>query len=484
MRLLAVFAIVGGLVAPGAGPEWPLAGQNTHNTRHAAEERIIGPGNVGRLTSRWTSVVGGSVLATPTVSRGVVYVPAGENLLALTAADGTVRWSRPISEYTGAEGDLSRSSPAIYEDLLVIGNLAATPTSGAWLLGVEASTGTLRWRTKVDSERFSQITGSVVIDRGIVYAGVSSRQSAMTDRPYTFRGSVVALDARTGRLLWQTYTVPAGYTGGAVWGSTPVVDRRRGRVYVGTGQNHTVPDGVCETPVQTGCTKPAEDNHIDAVLALDRETGAVVWSRKTLTADAYNASDPTGPDHDFGSGPNLYTTRGGRQLLGIGQKSGLYWALDPDTGRVVWRTRAGPGSASGGIMWGSATDGRRVYTAVVNGDGKPYTIRSATGETSVITGGSWSALDAATGRVLWQTADPAGAGDAGFVTTANGVVYAGSTATTGDNMYALDAATGAIRWRFPSGGPVIAGAAVVNGTVYWGSGYWYAPNDKLHAFAP
>lgn len=70
------------------------------------------------------------------------------------------------------------------------------------------------------------------------------------------------------------------------------------------------------------------------------------------------------------------------------------------------------------------------------------------------------------------------------MTTANGVVYAGSTATTGDNMYALDAATGAIRWRFPSGGPVIAGAAVVNGSVYWGSGYWYAPNDKLHAFAP
>jgi polyvinyl alcohol dehydrogenase (cytochrome) len=257
-------------------------------------------------------------------------------------------------------------------------------------------------------------------------------------------------------------------------------------VYVATGQNHTVPAGVCKTPVETGCAEPAADNHIDAVLALDRRTGAVVWARKTLTADAYNASDPTGPNYDFGSGPNLYTTAGGRQLLGIGQKSGLYWALDPSTGRVVWKTQVGPGSTAGGIMWGSAADGRRVYTAVVNGDRVPYQIRSVTGETSVITGGSWAALDAATGRIIWQTADPQGAGDAGFVTSANGVVYAGSLAADGDNMYALDAATGTIKWRFPCGGSVIAGGAVVDGSLYWGSGYFYpagADNDTFYAFS-
>lgn len=494
-RAVAAVVVAGGLavaVPPAAvgnrdGADWPVAGHDVHNTRHASAERVVGPGNVATLAPKWTSTVEGGVAATPAVSRGVVYVPdLGGNLWALDTADGDVRWSRRISEYTGASGDISRSTPALHRDLLVLGNLAATPESGAWLLGVEASTGALRWRTKVDDQAWSQLTGSVVIDRGVVYAGVSSRQSAMAG-PYTFRGSVVALDARTGRLLWQTYTVPAGYTGGAVWGSTPVVDRRRGLVYVGTGQNHTVPDGVCTTPIETGCAAPAHDNYIDAVLALDQRTGTVVWVRKTLTADAYNATDPTGPDYDFGSGPNLYTTAGGRQLLGIGQKSGLYWALDPATGRVVWKTQVGPGSAAGGIMWGSATDGRRVYAAVVNGDNKPYPIRSVTGETSVITGGSWAALDAATGRIVWQTADPQGAGDAGFVTTANSVVYAGSMAPDGDNMYALDAATGTIRWRFPSGGAVIAGAAVVDGTVYWGSGYYYpegADNDTFYAFSP
>jgi polyvinyl alcohol dehydrogenase (cytochrome) len=494
MRALAVVVLVGGLAVVGpsaadgsrAGTDWPVAGHDVHNTRHASGEHRVGPDNVAALRPLWTSTVEFGVAATPSVSRGVVHVPdLGGNLWAFDAGDGAVRWSRRISEYTGVAGDISRSTPAVHGGLLVLGNLAATPDSGAWLVGVDAATGALRWRTKVDGEPWSQITGSPVVDQGVVYAGVSSRQSAMAG-PYTFRGSVVALDARTGRLLWQTHTVPDGYTGGAVWGSTPVVDRRRGLIYVGTGQNHTVPDGVCETPVETGCAVPAADNHIDAVLALDRRTGGVVWARKTLTADAYNATDPTGPDYDFGSGPNLYTTPGGRQLLGIGQKSGLYWALDPGTGRVVWTTRVGPGSASGGIMWGSATDGRRVYTAVVNGDQEPYTIRSVTGETSVVTGGSWAALDAATGRIIWQTADPHGAGDAGFVTTANGVVYAGSMAGDGDNMYALDAATGTVRWRFPSGGAVVAGAAVVNGTVYWGSGY-YSPdgvdNDTFYAFS-
>ena len=98
-------------------------------------------------------------------------------------------------------------------------------------------------------------------------------------------------------------------------------------------------------------------------------------------------------------------------------------------------------------------------------------------------------MDPATGKILWQTPDPAGSFDIGFVSVANGVVYGGSVATTGTNMYALDAATGKIRWSFASGGSVTGGAAIVDGSVYWGSGYcgtecFTAPtnNDKLYAF--
>jgi polyvinyl alcohol dehydrogenase (cytochrome) len=98
-------------------------------------------------------------------------------------------------------------------------------------------------------------------------------------------------------------------------------------------------------------------------------------------------------------------------------------------------------------------------------------------------------MDQATGKILWQTPDPQGSFDIGFVSTANGVVYGGSVATTGTNMYALDAATGKILWSFASGGSVTGGAAIVDGSVYWGSGYcgtecFTAPtnNNKVYAF--
>jgi polyvinyl alcohol dehydrogenase (cytochrome) len=287
---------------------------------------------------------------------------------------------------------------------------------------------------------------------------------------------VVALDAATGHILWKTYTVPTGYAGGAVWGSTPAIDPSAGQLYVATGNNYTAPAGVCTNPGQTGCSAPAADDHADSILALDLRTGSIRWSTGTMSTDVFtlvcgtNPAPNCGPDFDFGSGPNLIQLPSGRKLVGAGQKSGVYWALDPATGAVVWHTQVGPGSSSGGILWGSATDGRHIYAAIGNLYGTSYSITSASGETSTTTGGSWAALDAATGRILWQVADPQQAADIGYVTVANGVVYAGSTANNGNDMYALNAASGKVLWGFASGGPVKSGAAIVQGTVFWGSG--------------
>ena len=178
--------------------------------------------------------------------------------------------------------------------------------------------------------------------------------------------------------------------------------------------------------------------------------------------------------------------------LGAGQKSGVYWAVDPATGKVVWQTQVGPAGNGGlgGIEYGAATDGRRIYAAEGDTANIPYTLGGSgpyAGQT--VTGGSWAALDPATGKILWQTPDPQGAFDISFVSTANGVVYGGSLAATGTNMYALDAATGKILWSFASGGSVTGGAAIVDGSVYWGSGYcgtacFATPtnNDKMYAF--
>jgi polyvinyl alcohol dehydrogenase (cytochrome) len=246
-------------------PDWTSAGQNSHNTRDAATEHIIGPGNVADLVPRWILTTTGNVAATPTVSDGVVYVPdLGGTLWAVKASSGSVLWSASVGSYVGVPFDVSRTSPAVDGNEIVIGTGAesATPADpvGAYLVGINAATGALLWRTKVASDPYAMITGSPVIDDGVVYAGVSSADELVSLTP-TFRGSVVALSARTGQVLWQTYTAPPGYTGNSVWGSTPVVDHTTGLVYVTTGNNYTVPAGVCQTPVQTGCAPPAADDY-------------------------------------------------------------------------------------------------------------------------------------------------------------------------------------------------------------------------------
>jgi polyvinyl alcohol dehydrogenase (cytochrome) len=150
-------------------------------------------------------------------------------------------------------------------------------------------------------------------------------------------------------------------------------------------------------------------------------------------------------------------------------------------------TQAGPGGTGGGLQWGSAVDGQRVYTANSNSNFKPWQLPDA----SVTYRGVWSALDIATGEVLWQRTTPyddaGGWGDtSGPVTTANGVVFSCSVGSHGW-MYALNAATGDVLWSFESNGSCLSGAAISRGQVFWGSGYSNfglgEPNNKLYAFS-
>jgi polyvinyl alcohol dehydrogenase (cytochrome) len=297
----------------------------------------------------------------------------------------------------------------------------------------------------------------------------------------------------------QTYTVPdnggqpTGYSGGAIW-QPPAIDPVKGVIYVGTGNNYTVPDGVeaCQAQVSAGmnasCTDPAD--YFDSALALNMNTGAILWSKQLHGYDVWTVacSSPksgvtcppsAGPDYDLsGSGPNLLAA-----LVGFGQKSGIYWGLTPSTGDISWSAVVGPGSTLGGIEWGTASDGERIYAAISNSLHDAYKLAKGG---DAITWGSWGAVNAQTGKMVWQTADPTrGAIDPGAMSVANGVVYAGSFSGF---MYALDAKKGNILWSFNSGGSVIDGPAIADGVVYWGSGYSHiAPgktNNQVYAFAP
>jgi polyvinyl alcohol dehydrogenase (cytochrome) len=199
---------------------------------------------------------------------------------------------------------------------------------------------------------------------------------------------------------------------------------------------------------------------------------------------------------DFGSSPNLFQIRtdgGVRDVVGAGQKSGAYWAVDADTHAVLWKTQVGPGGHLGGIHWGTATNGAGVYVGVNDQTGVSYKA-GGPGDAGKIAVGSWAALDPASGRTLWQVANPAmtaplnGASVNGPLAVVNGVVFGGSMDSEG-MMYAFEATSGKVLWSFKSGGSVYGGAAVVDGVVYWGSGYpssrlgFGSPGQALYAFA-
>ena len=241
------------------------------------------------------------------------------------------------------------------------------------------------WTTTLDTHPYAVITSSPVLDNGRIYVGVSSGEEGATlvDKSYTcctFRGSVAALDATSGKVLWQTSMIDdaayrnadgslSGFAGVAVW-STPAVDRNRKLLYVSTGNNYSASPAV----VDAGAPLPDGD-HLESILALDLDTGAIRWSQRMTKGDVWNFGNFSGPDWDFGGGPNLLqvaTDGGVRDIVGAGQKSGVYWAVDADTHAVLWSTQVGPGGHLGGIHWGTATDRTSVYVGVNDETGTKY----------------------------------------------------------------------------------------------------------------
>ncbi|MEU7023840.1 PQQ-binding-like beta-propeller repeat protein [Streptomyces sp. NPDC046203] len=464
---------------------WPTGGHDVYNTRSNPDETKISPKNADKLAVKWAYTTNGDVSATPAVAGGAVYFPDwGGYLHKVDAKTGKKIWSHRVSEYNGITGSVSRSNPTVVGGTVYIGD-----TSGAHLLAINATTGTLRWSTQVDSHPYAILTQSPVVYDGVVYQGVSSRESELglnaDFKCCTFRGSANAIDAETGKVLWRHYTVPenggqtGGYSGGAIWG-TPAIDPKTKTVYFTTGQNYNVPQSVNDC--QNAGNKPyechASDNHIDSVLALDMRNGAFKWTSGARLFDAFNTgcipgfppnncpANP-GPDYDFGEGAHLFTinVKGKkRSVIGAGQKSGEYWLLDATTGEVVWSAALAPGGNLGGIQWGTATDGKRIYVAEANSKKLPYQLPDGT----TTNGSSFAALDPVTGKTLWQIADPTNGLAWGALTVANGVLYASSTS---GHMYAIDAANGKILWDHLAPYSPNAGAAVVDGTVYWGNGY-------------
>lgn len=492
---------------------WISAGNGMTNAHFAANEFILGKYTLPFISERWVFTAGGEVQSTPTVEGDYVYVADNSGTVSqLNAVTGRPVWQTKLPAITGIAGSYSRNSPALGANIVIVGDQAS-----ATLIALSKTDGSLVWKQTLSTRFKALLTSSAVDVDGQIFVGVASGQEgagiSIPNFVPDFRGSVAALDDKDGHILWQTYTVPTGYTGGSVWGSNLGVDLARGAIYAATGNNYSVPPSVaaCQAAATTPAQKEAcipPDNHIDSILSLDIKTGAIKWAQRTQPADTWEADCvvpqaaslcpmPTGPDSDFGAGPNLFTINIGgtaTDVVGAGNKAGSYYTLSRDTGQVIWSTQAGPGSVLGGIQWGTATDGQRIYTGVSNADYAPTTL---TPSGRSVSGGFWTALDAATGKIVWQTPTfsppafntfhpvlpPEGATALapGAVSVANGVMYGEDTA---GNFVALDAQTGQVLRTVQSGGAGISAPAIVDGVLYWASGYGnYGPtNNKVYAF--
>ncbi len=524
----AMLAVAGVFIAADAlaDADWPSAGATLGNSRYQDKENRISPRTAGSLQLKWTFATGGDVTAHPAVDGRYLYFPDSAGFLyKVQKKTGALVWKRQISEYTGIAGDFARATPAVAGNVLILGNLSGKFIPGpgrpapqaARVFAVDKETGDPVWTTQIDGTPFSFVTNSAIVYKDTAFVGIASNEeliAAFVPPPYwqwQFRGSVVALDVKTGAIKWKTYTVPPGYYGGSVWGSTGAVDKERNRLLVTTGNNYAVPQSVLsclavDTP--SNCISP--DDHFDSVIALDIDTGAIKWGRKGLPSDVWNVAcglvvpgfvvdtnfpgvygncpngNPAtaGPDYDFAQGPMLLDD----DLVGAGQKSGIFWAFHRGTGELAWRTQAAPGGITGGLQWGSATDGDRIFVAASNsgtalaggGTGAmPWKLKDGTTTTS----GGWAALSRSNGEVLWTTKDPVGSRSEAPVSAANGVVFGCNLAPGVGRMVAMDARSGQILWSYDSGGPCNAGASISDGMVFWGNGTFAGTGvNKVFAF--
>jgi polyvinyl alcohol dehydrogenase (cytochrome) len=485
-----------------AAPRWSGWGAGVTNSRFQnAASAGLAAADVPKLKVKWAFNLGSVTMARsqPTVVGGRVFIATLNGaVFSLDAATGCTHWG-----YKASAGVRSG---------VVIGDANGVPAvffsdGGANVHALNAGTGELIWKIRPVDHFATTATAAPQVHNGVVYQPFSSIEEVLGPDPKygccTFRGSVVALDAATGKKIWQSFSIPEtpkptrvspagtqqfGPSGAGIW-STPTIDERLGVLYVSTGDNYSDP------PTKTS----------DAVLAMDLKTGRMLWSQQMTPNDAFNTGCTTpqrtncpeanGPDFDFGQPPILVSLGGDRRALVIAQKSGMVHALDPDKqGAILWQVRSSEGGYLGGSQWGSASDGEKMYVAVsdVGLGGKPDP-KSPQGFRLVLDpkrGGGLHAFDLKTGKSLW-TSRPSACGVertdcspalSAPVTVIPGAVFSGSmdghlrahSTATGQVLWDLDTARDfeTVNGKPARGGSLdVGGPAVVNGMVFVNSGY-------------
>ena len=483
---------------------WGLDFDNSHF--QPGEHAGLSAADLANLELKWVYGLPG---ATSVSTQGAVLGDRiffgnlqGSGIYSVDAKKGCVHW-----KYKAKGGARSGFAIGQREDgrfTLYIGD------TKAWLYALDADTGEVIWTDKADDHRDARLTATPVLYNDVLYVPVASFEELSGGQPKyeccIFRGSVIAYEAATGKRLWKSYTIVQepqkttvsdigtqqwGPSGAAVW-SEPVIDEARGVLYVTTGDSYSL---------------PAADTS-DAIVAMDLKTGAIQWSVQTTADDVWTAGCPAdeppgssatcGPDIDYGSSAILRDLGNGKRVLLAGQKSGVLHALDPDrNGEILWQKRLSPGGIIGGIEWGFAADAETVYVPISD----VWENRNTPGHA-----GGVYALRINDGEALWQkpAVKPAcldrsgcNAGQPAAAALIPGVLF---SASMDGFMRAYDPASGEVIWSVDTGreydaingvptkGGSIKGAGptVVDGWLYFGSGYgrFGMPGNAFLAFGP
>ena len=508
-------------VRESSAPAWNGWGVDYRNSRfQPAASAGLSPGQVSRLQLKWAfGFPGATALYGQTVHDGRLYVTSNAGYVySLDAETGCLHWgfraqSAVRSGFT--IGRLSKTDPRL---AIFFGDIHGTAYA------LSASTGEEIWKTLTDPHPLARITGTPVLFEGRLFVPVASLEEPESGQAdyacCTFRGYMSALDSATGKQIWKTYTIPDAPkvvgknsrgknmlepAGAGIW-ATPTIDVKRRALYVTTGNAFS------------GTPKTA-----NAVMAMNIDTGKVLWSMQALPFDTWHngciqnipggafpartggggrggrAGGPAipyppencpavlGPDWDFAAPPALATTTDGRDILIAPQKQGLVWAVNPDNGQVIWKQDVAREIAGGRgeTLFGGAVDNEKVYFGLISS--------------------AHLALDLKTGEEVWYSplVPPQGRenqrGVVGAVTLIPGVLLSGAR----DGMIrAASSRTGQLLWEFDSakefttvngvparGGSAASGGPVVaNGMVFIGSGYpgfqGGQPGNVLLAFAP
>jgi polyvinyl alcohol dehydrogenase (cytochrome) len=493
--------------------QWIRWGVDLQNTRFQnAAAAGLTAADLPKLKLKWAFGLGetSAARAQPSIDGRQLFVGSeAGTVYSLDARTGCIYWTFQ------AEGSVT-AAPSIASGSLYFGDQRANAYA------LDASTGKLQWKVHLDDHFAARVTAASLLYKNVLYVPIASFEEVLPLSPSyeccTFRGSVVALNAATGARIWKTYTIAQapqptkvskskaqlrGPSGASIW-SAPTYDEKRDAIYVATGNNYSDP------PTETS----------DAVLALSRKTGEILWSKQLTSKDADNSGcsspfktncpDSNGPDFDFGQSPILVSLGDGHRALVIGQKSGMAHGLDPDRqGEILWQTRVGQGGPLGGSQWGSAADRENMYVAVSDLSITGIVLDKTAAEGYRLTvnskqGGGLFALKLGTGEKVWS-ATPPPCGDrarcspaqSAPVTVIPGVVFSGSL---DGHLRAYSTATGEVVWDMDTareydtvngqkarGGSLdAAGAVIVGGMLYVNSGYgqWGGtPGNVLLAFS-